>query len=74
MIILTSEKASAACLLLACSILVVADLQAEASKDLEAKSSKTTGAPVNDEVRPSGVQLSAFSQLNSALLFFIALN
>ena len=51
---------------------MLADLQAKASKGLEAKSSKTTGAPVNHEVRLSDFQMSAFGRLSSALSLFIA--
>ncbi len=45
---------------------MLADLQAEATKDLKAKSSKPIGVPGKDEVRLSDVQLSAVSQLNFA--------
>ena len=51
---------------------MMADLQGEASKDLEGKSSKSTGAPVNDEVCLSDIQLSLVSQLEFAQAFLIA--
>ena len=51
---------------------MMADLQAEASKDLEEKSSKSPGAPVNDEVCLSDIQLSLVSQLNFAPAFLVA--